>query len=82
MKNIFKQISYFYGKLPFILKVPVFALMLVPFFMLGVLLRWIFIIELGYNEFYTPNTFFYTFPPLVLFAIFLFATFTDHENYM
>lgn len=81
MKEIFKRIAYFYGKLPFILKVPTFVLMLVPFFMLGVLLRWIFIEQLGYDEFYTPNTFFYTLPPLILFAIFLYSTFTDHENY-
>jgi hypothetical protein len=80
MKNIFKQIAYFFGKQPFIIKVPLFALMVVPFFMLGVLLKWIFIENLGYDEFYTPNTFFYTLPPLVLFAIFLFVTFTDHER--
>ena len=80
MKEIIKQIAYFFGRQPFILKIPIFVLFLVPFFMLGVLLRWIFITQLGYDEFFTPNTFFYTLPPVILFAIFLFATFTDHEN--
>jgi len=77
--NIFKFIQELWGKQSFIIKVITFPLLVLPFVMLGILLKYL-LTNVWYIDITVfPGLLIYTMIPIVLFAIFLFSTFKDHK---
>lgn len=79
MKKILNVIATFYAEQFFLIQILLFALAVVPFILLGAGLRYYFIIMGGLDEMFIPNTFLYTFPPLILFALLIFSLYKSQD---